>query len=164
MDADNYLFLKGRIKEIINRGGEKISPREVDEVLLNHPLVEQVVTFAAPHTLLGEDVAAAVVLKQGVSTTEQEIKEFAASKLADFKVPRVVLFVDEIPKGATGKRQRIGLAQKLGLTASDPTATSEYAPPTTAIEEKLVQIWSEVLGDEQVGLNYNFFGLGGDSI
>ncbi|MEM6401500.1 MAG: AMP-binding protein [Cyanobacteria bacterium P01_D01_bin.116] len=164
LDTDNYLFLKGRIKEIINRGGEKISPREVDEVLLEHPSVEQVVTFAAPHTLLGEDVAAAVVLKQGVSTTEQEIKEFAASKLADFKVPRVVLFVDEIPKGPTGKRQRIGLADKLGLTASDPTETTEYVPPKTVIEEKLVQIWSEVLGVEKVGINDNFFGLGGDSI
>lgn len=164
LDADNYLFLKGRIKEIINRGGEKISPREVDEVLLDHSCVEQVVTFAAPHTLLGEDVAAAVVLKQGTSATEQEIKEFVAAKLADFKVPRVVLFVDEIPKGPTGKRQRIGLAEKLGLTASDPTATSEYVPPTTAIEKKLVEIWSEVLGVERVGINDNFFGLGGDSI
>ena len=164
LDADNYLFLKGRIKEIINRGGEKISPREVDEVLLDYPAIEQVVTFAAPHTLLGEDVAAAVVLKQGTSVTELEIKEFAASKLADFKIPRVVLFVDEIPKGPTGKRQRIGLAKKLGLTASDPTATNEYVPPKTAIEEKLVQIWSEVLGIEQVGINDNFFGLGGDSI
>ncbi|MDY6900223.1 MAG: AMP-binding protein [Cyanobacteriota bacterium] len=164
LDTDNYLFLKGRIKEIINRGGEKISPREVDEVLLDYPAIEQVVTFAAPHTLLGEDVAAVVVLKQGVSATELEIKEFAATKLADFKVPRVVLFVDEIPKGPTGKRQRIGLAQKLGLTASDPTETAKYVPPTTAIEEKLVQIWSEVLGVEKVGIKDNFFGLGGDSI
>ena len=164
LDEDNYLFLKGRIKEIINRGGEKISPREVDEVLLDYPAIEQVVTFAAPHTLLGEDVAAAVVLKQGVSATEQEIKEFASSKLADFKIPRVVLFVDEIPKGPTGKRQRIGLAQKLGLTAPDPTATTEYVPPTTAIEEKLVEIWIEVLRVEKVGINDNFFGLGGDSM
>ena len=164
LDADKYLFLKGRIKEIINRGGEKISPREVVEVLLDNPSVEQVVTFAAPHTVLGEEVAAAVVLKQCVSATEQEIKEFAASKLADFKVPRVVLFVDEIPKGPTGKRQRIGLAEKLGLTASDPKATTEYVPPTTAIEEKLVEIWAEVLRVEKVGINDNFFGLGGDSI
>lgn len=164
LDEDNYLFLKGRIKEIINRGGDKISPREVDEVLLDYPAIEQVVTFAAPHTLLGEDVAAAVVLKQGVSATKQEIKEFASSKLADFKIPRVVLFVDEIPKGPTGKRQRIGLAQKLGLTASDPTATTEYVPPTTAIEEKLVEIWIEVLRVGKVGINDNLYGLGGDSI
>lgn len=166
LDADGYLFLKGRIKEIINRGGEKISPREVDEVLLDHQAVEQVVTFAAPHAHLGEEVATAIVLRNRASATEQEIKEFAAAQLADFKVPRVVLFVDEIPKGPTGKRQRIGLAEKLGLTASAPTTESlaKYAPPRTPEEEKLVAIWSEVLGVEQVGIHDNFFQLGGDSI
>ena len=166
LDTDGYLFLKGRIKEIINRGGEKISPREVDEVLLDHQAVEQVVTFAAPHAHLGEEVATAIVLRDRVSATEQEIKEFAAARLADFKVPRVVLFVDEIPKGPTGKRQRIGLAEKLGLTAAAPTTESvaKYAPPRSPEEEKLVAIWSEVLGVEQVGIHDDFFQLGGDSI
>jgi acyl-CoA synthetase (AMP-forming)/AMP-acid ligase II len=114
-DADGYLSLTGRLKEIINRGGEKISPREVDEVLLDHPAVAQVVTFSVPHEKLGEDVAAAVVLEEGASAGEQEIRQFAAKRLADFKVPRKVIFLDEIPKGATGKLQRIGLAEKLGL-------------------------------------------------
>ena len=165
LDQDNYLFLKGRIKEIINRGGEKISPREVDEILLDHPAIEQVVTFAAPHQLLGEDVAAAVVVKPNASVTEREIQEFAAQKLADFKVPRVVLFLDEIPKGPTGKRQRIGLAEKLGLTASNPTLPRpDYIAPRTPIEEQLVGIWFEVLGIEEIGMDDNFFQLGGDSI
>ncbi|MBT9312781.1 AMP-binding protein [Leptothoe kymatousa] len=165
LDTDGYLFLKGRIKEIINRAGEKISPREVDEVLLDHPAIEQVVTFAAPHTLLGEDVAVAVVLKAGASVSEQTLKEFAAERLADFKVPRVVLFLDEIPKGPTGKRQRIGLAEKLGLTASDPTEDRPaYAAPQTPIEETLVDIWAEVLGISPIGVSDNFFQLGGDSI
>lgn len=165
LDSDGYLFLKGRIKETINRGGEKIFPREVDEVLLEHPAVKQVVTFAAPHTLLGEEVAAAVVLKENAAATEQEIKEFVAQKLADFKVPRVVVFLDEIPKGPTGKLQRIGLAEKLGLQASDPTAPKpEFVPPRTAIEEELVNIWSLVLGVEPIGINDNFFQLGGDSV
>ena len=115
MDADGYLTLTGRLKEIINRGGEKISPREVDEVLMDHPAVAQVVTFAMPHAKLGEEVAAAVVLREGETLTEKELREFAAKRLADFKVPRKVLFLDEIPKGATGKLQRIGLAAKLGL-------------------------------------------------
>lgn len=115
LDDEGYLTLTGRLKEIINRGGEKISPREVDEVLMDHPAVRQVVTFAIPHDKLGEDVGAAVVLKEGVSATEKEIREFAGQRLAPFKVPRTVLFLDEIPKGATGKLQRIGLAQKLGL-------------------------------------------------
>ncbi len=115
MDADGYLTITGRLKEIINRGGEKISPREVDEVLMDHPAVQQVVTFAMPHEKLGEEVAAAVVLREGMQATDQELREFAARRLADFKVPRKILIMAEIPKGATGKLQRIGLAQKLGL-------------------------------------------------
>jgi acyl-CoA synthetase (AMP-forming)/AMP-acid ligase II len=114
-DAEGYLRLTGRLKEIINRGGEKISPLEVDGVLLDHPEVAQVVTFALPHPKLGEEVAAAVVLREGASATEQEIRAFAAGRMADFKVPRKVIIMDEIPKGATGKMQRIGLAEKLGL-------------------------------------------------
>jgi acyl-CoA synthetase (AMP-forming)/AMP-acid ligase II len=116
LTPDGYLTLTGRLKEIINRGGEKISPREVDEVLMDHPAVAQVVTFAMPHAKLGEDVAAAVVLREGMTLTERELRDFAATKLADFKVPRKILFLAEIPKGATGKLQRIGLAEKLGLT------------------------------------------------
>jgi acyl-CoA synthetase (AMP-forming)/AMP-acid ligase II len=115
MDEEGYLTITGRLKEIINRGGEKISPREVDEVLMDHPAVQQVVTFAVKHEKLGEDVAAAAVLREGQEATEQDLRDFAASRLASFKVPRTVLLLDEIPKGATGKLQRIGLAKKLGL-------------------------------------------------
>ena len=115
IDADGYLALTGRLKEIINRGGEKISPREVDEVLLDHPAVAQAVTFAVPHDKLGEEVAAAVVLREGAQASTDELRGFAAVRLADFKVPRQVLILEEIPKGATGKVQRIGLHEKLGL-------------------------------------------------
>lgn len=115
MDEDGYVTITGRLKEIINRGGEKISPREVDDVLMDHPAVQQVVTFAMPHKSLGEEVAAAVVLKEGESTDEAAIRAFASERLATFKVPRKILVLDEIPKGATGKLQRIGLAKKLGL-------------------------------------------------
>lgn len=114
-DDDGYLALTGRLKEIINRGGEKISPLEVDGVLLDHPAIVQVVTFALPHPKLGEEVAAAVVLGDGAEATESDIRAFAKSRMADFKVPRRVIILDEIPKGATGKMQRIGLAEKLGL-------------------------------------------------
>ncbi len=113
IDADGFLTITGRIKEIINRGGEKISPREVDEVLLDHPAVEQAVTFALPHDKLGEEVAAAIVLREGQSASADELRAFAAERLADFKVPRRFVFVPEIPKGATGKLQRIGLHEKL---------------------------------------------------
>ncbi|MDH5188570.1 MAG: acyl--CoA ligase [Rhodospirillaceae bacterium] len=115
MDAEGYLAITGRLKEIINRGGEKISPREVDEVLMDHPAVQQVVTFAIPHDKLGEEVAAVIVLREGAKAEENEIRDFAKEHLADFKVPRKIIFMDEIPKGATGKLQRIGLAEKLGL-------------------------------------------------
>ena len=115
LDEDRYLNLTGRLKEIINRGGEKITPREVDEALMDHAGVAQVVTFATKHDMLGEDVAAAVVLREGASATESELREFAAKRLAPFKVPRKIVFLAEIPKGATGKLQRIGLAEKLGL-------------------------------------------------
>jgi acyl-CoA synthetase (AMP-forming)/AMP-acid ligase II len=116
MDAQGYISITGRLKEIINRGGEKVSPREVDEVLMDHPAVAQVVTFGIPHDKLGEEVGAAVVLREGHSATDKEIREYAATRLADYKVPRKLLIMEEIPKGATGKLQRIGLAQKLGLT------------------------------------------------
>jgi len=117
VDEEGYLRLTGRLKELINRGGEKISPLEVDEVLSAHPAVAQALTFAMPHDKLGEEVAAAVVLREGATVTERELRDFCAGRLADFKVPRKVVVLPEIPKGATGKLQRIGLAQKLGLAS-----------------------------------------------
>jgi acyl-CoA synthetase (AMP-forming)/AMP-acid ligase II len=115
MDEDGFLSLTGRLKEIINRGGEKISPLEVDVALMDHPSIQQVVTFAVPHAKLGEEVAAAVVLREGAEAEPQEIRAFASERLASFKVPKTVLILDEIPKGPTGKPRRIGLAEQLGL-------------------------------------------------
>jgi acyl-CoA synthetase (AMP-forming)/AMP-acid ligase II len=114
-DPDGYLRLTGRLKELINRGGEKVAPIEIDVVLMDHPCVQQVVTFAMPHEKLGEEIAAAVVMRDGKTCTERELREHAAKHLAPFKVPRKIVFVREIPKGPTGKLQRIGLAAKLGL-------------------------------------------------
>jgi acyl-CoA synthetase (AMP-forming)/AMP-acid ligase II len=114
-DEDGFLLLTGRLKELINRGGEKVSPLEVDGVLSDHPAVAQALTFAIPHAKLGEEVGAAVVLREGMSLTERELRDFASQQLADFKVPRKVVFLPEIPKGATGKLMRIGLAEKLGI-------------------------------------------------
>jgi len=123
IDDEGYLTITGRLKEIINRGGEKISPREVDEILLDHPAVAQAVTFAIPHAKLGEEVGAAVVLNEGAAATGNEIRDFISQRLTDFKVPRKIVILDEIPKGATGKVQRIGLAEKLGLTkGTEPAA------------------------------------------
>ncbi len=115
IDDDNYLYITGRLKEIINRGGEKISPREIDEVFISHPEVNQAVTFSIKHSKLGEDVAIAIVLNKGSSCSSSELREFALNKLAKFKIPRKIVLIDNIPKGPTGKLQRIGLAEKLGL-------------------------------------------------
>jgi acyl-CoA synthetase (AMP-forming)/AMP-acid ligase II len=115
LDEAGYLRLTGRLKELINRGGEKVSPLEIDAVLMDHPAVVQVVTFAMPHDKLGEEVAAAIVVREGEEVDEYAIRDFCGARLAPFKVPRKIVFLSEIPKGATGKLQRIGLAAKLGL-------------------------------------------------
>jgi len=166
LDEDDYLFIQGRIKEIINRGGEKISPREIDEVLLSHPAVQQAVAFAVPHPTLGEDVAAAVVLRDGQTVKMRELRQFAAASLADFKVPRQIVFVQSIPKGATGKIQRIGLAEKL-KGELDEFMTREAAgtsAPRTPLEAELLSIWQRVLDRQQIGVQDDFLALGGDSI
>ncbi len=167
LDEEGYLFIRGRIKEIINRGGEKISPREVDEVLLHHPAVAQAVTFALPDDRLGEDVATALVLHDGTTVTQLEIQEFAAKQLADFKVPRTVVIVDEIPKGPTGKLQRVGLAEKLGLDKprqKQEGSKPEFIAPHTPTEGLLADIWAQVLDIEGVSINDEFLALGGDSV
>ena len=166
LDEDNYLFIKGRLKEQINRGGEKVSPREIDEVLLQHSSVKQVVTFAVPHPSLGEDVAVAVVLKLGKTATMQELRQFAADRLADFKVPSLIVFVPAIPKGATGKIQRIGLAEKLKeeLAAVKTQEKPAYIGRASPAEMKLIFIWQQVLNQVQIGVQDDFFTLGGNSI
>src|SRR5690606_14111758 len=113
LDADGYLCLTGRLKELINRGGEKISPLEIDDVLLRHPAVAEALAFAVPHRTLGEEVHAAVVLK--AEADERELREHCAASLADFKVPRQIHILPALPRGATGKLQRITMAQTLGL-------------------------------------------------
>jgi acyl-CoA synthetase (AMP-forming)/AMP-acid ligase II/thioesterase domain-containing protein/acyl carrier protein len=159
IDEDGYLFINGRIKEIINRGGEKISPREVDDVLLQHPAVAQAATFAVPHRTLGEDIAAAIVLAPGQSVKEQDIRCFVASRVAEFKVPRQIVIIDAIPKGPTGKLQRLDLAALLrGKLKPD------FVAPQNETEKQLATIWSEMLGLEQVSMRDDFFALGGDSL
>ncbi|HVN27006.1 MAG TPA: acyl--CoA ligase [Candidatus Binataceae bacterium] len=115
LDAAGYLRLTGRLKELINRGGEKISPVEVETALLSHPQVAQAVAFAVAHPMLGEEVGAAVVLREGARPGEHELRDFVGARLAQFKVPRKIVFLDAVPKGPTGKPQRIGLAKVLGL-------------------------------------------------
>ena len=147
-DDDGYLFLVGRSREVINRGGEKITPRQVDEVLLEHPAVAEAVTFAVPHPTLGQDIAAAVVLRPRAKTTGKQLRHYAKDRLADFKIPRRILFAREIPKGPTGKVKRIDLAAKLGI--ADSADLSGRVDARTPLEKMLAEIWAEVLHLEQV--------------
>ena len=159
LDGDGYLHLTDRIKEIINRGGEKVSPREVDEALMDHPAVAQAITFAVPHPELGEDVVAAVVPREGAAPTDMELREFVAGRLAQHKVPRQIVIVSEIPKGPTGKLQRIGLSERLGHLLR-----AEFVAPGDEVELALAAVWEDVLHVERVGVHDNFFLLGGSSI
>ena len=111
LDNDGYLRLTGRIKELINRGGEKIAPREIDEVLLTHPAVSEAVCFGFAHPTWGEEVAAAVVLRE--PATEADLLAYCRERLADFKRPKKLYLVDTIPRTATGKVQRLNVAAKL---------------------------------------------------
>ncbi len=168
LDEDGYLFIKGRIKEIINRGGEKISPIEVDEVLLSHPSIQEAVTFAVKDAHLGEDVAAAVVVKTGFSVSEREIRGFTAERLAYFKIPRIIVFLDELPKGPTGKIKRTGLAERLGLILKREPNTAraerDIVTPRSQTEQELARLFAETLGLDPISIHDNFFELGGDSI
>ena len=159
LDSDGYLTITGRLKELINRAGEKVSPREVEEALLEHVAVRQAAAFAVRHPTLGEDVAAAVVLKAGASTAEDELRGFLFGRLPEFKIPTRVVIVDEIPTSATGKIERIGLADRL----ADRLATT-FIAPRSDIEAFVASLFSEVLGVERIGATDNFFALGGDSL
>lgn len=158
-DPDGYLYITGRLKEMINRGGEKVAPREVDEVFLEHPAIVQAVTFGVRHPTLGEDVATAVVLRSGAAVDLHELRRYALDRLAPHKAPSRVIAVNEIPKGPTGKLQRIGLADRL----SNELRVA-YAPPATELEEALARMWTELLGTTEIGREDNFFALGGDSL
>jgi acyl-CoA synthetase (AMP-forming)/AMP-acid ligase II len=120
LDAGGYVTLIGRIKELINRGGEKISPLEVDAALLAHPAVAEAAAFAAPDSKYGEEVHAAVVLRADAAAAD--LQAFCADRLADFKVPKVIHLVKELPKGPTGKVQRRFMAAALGVGGSPPAA------------------------------------------
>ncbi len=156
LDGDGFLFVTGRIKEMINRGGEKVLPGEVEEVLAAHAAVAEAAAFGVPHPTLGEDVAAAVVCRAGAAVTEAELRRFAASRLAGFKVPRRILFLDAIPKSATGKPKRAELSERFKAAPGSP-------PPGPPVEQRLAAIWKNILRVDRIGAQDDFFSLGGDS-
>jgi oxalate---CoA ligase len=166
LDADGYLSLAGRLKEEINRGGQKVSPQEVDDVLLKHPAVAQAASYGVPEAVLGEDVAAAVVVRPGVAVTAAELRQFVAAHLAAFKVPRQIKIVPALPEGPTGKVLRRELAEMLGFNAAAALGSrrSERVGPRTEVESHLVRVWEDVFGIAPIGVTDDFFDLGGDSL
>src|ERR1035441_1333714 len=125
----------------------------------------QALAFAMPDALLGEDLAAAVVLHPGASITEAALRDFAAQTLADFKVPRRIVFLDEIPKGPTGKPQRIGLAEKLGVKAETRRlGRAPYVAPRTSTAAAIAAVWESGLRISGIGEDDHFFACGGDSL
>lgn len=167
LDGEGHLFLTGRLKEVINRGGETIAPREIDDALMEHPAVAEALAFPVADPRLGEEVAAAVVLRPGREVGPGELRDFAATRLAAFKVPGRVVFVDAIPAGVTGKPRRSELACTLSLGADEAPALDAGEPearPRTSLEERLAGLWAEVLEVDEVGVDQHFLDLGGDSL
>jgi thioesterase domain-containing protein/acyl carrier protein len=154
------------IAEVISRGGEKVDPSEVDDALMTHPDIADAVTFPVPHATLGQEVAAAVVPEKGATLSDETVARYLGDRLAAFKVPQLILLVDEIPKGPTGTIERQSLAAAFGLAAPSSAAGSESADdrPATPLEAELQRIWADVLRLDHVGLDEDFFMLGGDSL
>ena len=163
IDPDGFLFIAGRKKEMINRGGKKILPLEVDNVLLQHPALADAATFAIPHRTLEQEPAAAVVLQPGAEVSALDLRRFAATYLAAYKVPRKIVFVDQIPRATTGKPKRAALSEQFrGLGAPDPSVLPQH--PASATEESLIAIWRRILNVERISTADDFFDLGGDSL
>jgi acyl carrier protein len=169
LDEEGYLFITGRAKEIINRGGEKITPYEVDQVLLAHPAIKEAVTFPVPHPTLGENIAAVVVVNDNAQVEPETLRQFAREKLAEFKVPYRIVISDHLPKGATGKLQRHKMAAYFAkqLSAQEIISNPEHAADelsSTPLQENLLTNWRELLNIEHIGIHDNFLALGGNSL
>lgn len=156
LDENGFLCLHGRKKELINRGGEKIAPLEIDQALMSHPEVAQAAAFAVPHPRLGEDVAAAVVLRPGAKVTPAELRDFVSARLVTYKIPRRISIVDQLPKGITGKVQRKRLSEILNPEQS--------VRPEASLHADLLKLWRKFLKTESVSIDDDFFEKGGDSI
>jgi amino acid adenylation domain-containing protein len=163
VDRDGYLFIVGRIKDVINRGGQQISPVEVEEALLSHPDVLEAGAFAIPHRRLGENVAVAVVRRPKSNVTPHQLRGFARKRLAGYKVPSLIRIVPEIPKGASGKIIRAALADML-WTALGRGENKKTLPPRSELEAQLANIWADLLELGEIGVDQNVFALGADSL
>ncbi|MGN8548950.1 AMP-binding protein [Bradyrhizobium sp. 13971] len=163
LDADRYLFIVGRIKEIIHKGGQKVAPAEVEGALLSHPAVIDAAVFPVPHERLGADVAAAIVLRQDAKVSVQSLRDFARGRLAGFKVPGLIVIVPEIPKGPGGKIKRNELAA--GFSKIRPIQDDgKGVAPSSELERQLAGIWKDILDIDRISVDQDVFALGVDSL
>jgi amino acid adenylation domain-containing protein len=172
-DEDGYLFVVGRSKELVIKGGMNIAPRQIDEVLETHPMVSEAAAVGVPDRYVGEDLVAFAVLRSEGSCDERELLQFCESRLGHFKTPTRIYFVQDLPKGPSGKVQRLRLveeAERLAAANSVPLANGSDLPAATpaasdpAIERIITGIWSELLGQPKIDPHSNFFALGGQSL
>jgi acyl carrier protein len=177
-DNDGYFYIIGRSKEIIIKSGENIAPREIDEALARHPAVMEAAAVAVPDRYLGEDIVAYVVLKPGEHCTEPELLDFCARQVGHFKTPSKIILTEDLPKGPSGKVQRLRLAGEAARTVQSEISTAptvvketegsepkrDFVEPRNAVERVVAEIWADLLHVERVGAHANFFDLGGHSL
>jgi acyl-CoA synthetase (AMP-forming)/AMP-acid ligase II/aryl carrier-like protein len=161
LDEDGYLFITGRSRDLIDRGGLKVAPREVEEALLRLPGVRETAVFGVAHPRLGEDVAAVVVGDRPGSVNEAELRQQLFASLSSYKVPSRIREVDAIPLSPAGKRKRSGLAALLAPEDERPTGDGARGEQ---LAKRIAKVWTTVLGVDTVGVEDNFFALGGDSL
>jgi len=164
LDEEGFLHLHGRLREVINRGGEKVSLSEVDAALLRHPAVAEAAAFGVPHQRLGQDVAAAVVLRPAMAVTGAELQRFLRDELVYFKVPRRVQIVEALPRGLTGKVLRHRLADDYVQQRSERARLATGAVAASQLEQDVLAIWRRLLKTDAVGPEDNFLDSGGDSL
>ena len=166
MDEDGYLFLRGRIKEMINRGGEKIGPFEVEEALLQHPAIAQAAVFSVAHKTLGEDIAAVVVLKPNLHLDITTLRLFLFELLSPFKVPSQIAFQKTLPLNPVGKIDKLSLAKELEERNREEALKAKYSKPRHGLDRFILEVWARELdiGADSFGIDDNFSNLGGDSL
>ncbi|MDP9386804.1 MAG: non-ribosomal peptide synthetase [Actinomycetota bacterium] len=158
LDAEGYLHLADRKKDLIITGGSNVSAVEVENALYEHPAVVEAAVFGVPHPVLGEDVAAAVVVRS--ATTERELQDVVRARLVEHKVPHRVVLVDRLPRNASGKVVKAELRRRF----SEDVPTGDFVAPRDRIEAVVASVWEAVLGVPRVGAHDDFFALGGHSL
>jgi acyl-CoA synthetase (AMP-forming)/AMP-acid ligase II/thioesterase domain-containing protein/acyl carrier protein len=167
VDTDGFLFVTGRLKEMIKRGGVAIGPLEIEEALLTDPAVAEACVFAVPHPELGEDVAAAIVLRPGAVATERGVRDQVAALLSPPKVPRHIVFVTAIPRTATGKPRRGELAAAVApllAPAAEEYQSGAGSGTPDGLVASVAEIWAGVLDRGPVANSDDLFDLGADSL